>query len=148
VEIAWLAGIIEGEGSFDFQEGGSPKIKVKMTDEDVIKHISSIWKRPYYKEDNSHLINHKDGYHVSILGQAAIEWMFTIYTLMKSRRKAKILEIINKWKVTDTVRSRFKFFCGHEKSKENTYKYGRYTKCRTCSKLQMIDYKRRQRLNG
>lgn len=38
VDIAWVAGILEGEGSFDFRGRikGYPAIRVAMADEDVV----------------------------------------------------------------------------------------------------------------
>ncbi len=34
LDIAWLAGLLEGEGSFWFN--GSPRVKVAMTDQDIM----------------------------------------------------------------------------------------------------------------
>lgn len=43
VEIAWVAGIIEGEGTILVPGGGQyPSVRVAMTDEDVVRRLHSI----------------------------------------------------------------------------------------------------------
>lgn len=36
VEAAWVAGILEGEGTFHLKAGATPVVKCGMTDQDVI----------------------------------------------------------------------------------------------------------------
>lgn len=40
-ERAWVAGLIEGEGSFTFN-GRGPRIAVRMTDEDVVRRLPAL----------------------------------------------------------------------------------------------------------
>jgi hypothetical protein len=40
IDAAWLAGILEGEGSFISK--GRPKIQVAMTDQDIIARLSEL----------------------------------------------------------------------------------------------------------
>jgi len=58
-QIAWIAGLLEGEGSFGIDRRSakryqnskappSPFIKIAMVDEDVIAHLSSLLDKPYY----------------------------------------------------------------------------------------------------
>lgn len=91
VTIAWLAGILEGEGTFGHYS--STRIKVQMGDKDIIERVAKLWgvevktrpdKRP----------KHNVMYEASIYGPAAIEWMKKVYLLMGIRRKAKIMEIL------------------------------------------------------
>lgn len=42
VEVAWLAGLIEGEGSVSLHRGSSATLAVLMTDEDVIRKLRTI----------------------------------------------------------------------------------------------------------
>lgn len=95
-EIYWLAGLYEGEGSFTFQT--TPRMQLKMTDEDIIVKARSLTK-PNAKiliKDYSNK-NHKTSYTFYILGDPAISWMMTIYSLMGRRRKEQIREVINNW---------------------------------------------------
>lgn len=58
-EIAWLAGLFEGEGSFGKNERNksryknstspsAPFMKIVMTDEDIIKRVVKLLDRPYF----------------------------------------------------------------------------------------------------
>lgn len=107
LEIAWLAGLLEGEGCFYYRiravkaaRGGyrykeSCLITVSSTDADVIAQISIMWK------SSIRVIKHspyKDYYTTVINGANAISWMMTIFPLMNRRRKDKIKEIISSWR--------------------------------------------------
>jgi hypothetical protein len=41
-DIAWLAGIIEGEGTFGRKGHPAGQVRVQMTDEDVIDRLHSL----------------------------------------------------------------------------------------------------------
>lgn len=131
LELGWLAGIVEGEGCITYTR--TPVIAVKMTDEDVIKKVAKLFNRPYYERKNKEF-NHRTAYDVSICGTPAIEWLFTLYSLLGSRRKAKILEVINEWKKQELIFfAKDKFGCGDPKTPENTYWNGRLMRCRKCA---------------
>lgn len=130
LDISWLSGLLEGEGCFYY--GDSPSIKVMMTDRDTIEKVAHLLKMPVSEQKK--YSNYKQVYIVSIHGDRAIGWMFTLYSLMGKRRQAKIKEVLDKWK--DKVRKQGNidsFICGHLKSQENTYWSGRYRVCRQCS---------------
>lgn len=124
--IAWLAGILEGEGYFSLSP--SPTITLSMTDEDIVRKVAQIFKRPYNLNPKA---GSKMQYRVNVCGTPAIEWMFTIYSLMGERRKFKITEIINEWK-KQFSRSKYVFPCGHEKNLKNTYYSNRSSYCKQC----------------
>lgn len=42
VDIAWVAGIVEGEGSIVATSGSSSELKVLMTDEDVVRRLHEV----------------------------------------------------------------------------------------------------------
>lgn len=55
LDVAWLAGIIEGEGSLTKNKYNSWQLQITMTDKDVIEKISQLvdqkmWKKKKYKE--------------------------------------------------------------------------------------------------
>jgi len=95
IDIAWLAGLLEGEGSFAFSKG--PAIQVLMTDEDIISKARSLMS-PTAKIGIETRENCKTRYYFSVSGSLAIQWMMTIYPFMGRRRREKIREIILKWK--------------------------------------------------
>jgi hypothetical protein len=92
LEIAWLAGYLEGEGWFGAKVN-SPKIRVQATDLDVIQHAARLLDVPVTRVVDERE-NRKDCYALIIQGQRAAEWMMTLYTLMGERRKAKIRVIL------------------------------------------------------
>lgn len=98
-DIYWLAGLIEGEGSFTFLQNNKnkiPVVSVSMIDEDVIKRVAIIFKTNVtYTVSGGSLM-----YNTRIRGNIAIQWMMTLYSLMGSRRKTKIREIMKFWKAT------------------------------------------------
>lgn len=97
LDIAWVAGILEGEGCFVIVDA-TPRILVEMTDEDIIVRLrniispkSKIGVLPPRRRKN------KPSFILRIHGNLAIQWMLTVYTLMGARRKAKINEILLQW---------------------------------------------------
>lgn len=134
-EIAWLAGILEGEANFT-NTNGSPTIRVEMADEDVIQKIALLFKRPYYIRDRRDA-NWRQYHYVGIYGTPAIEWMYTIFSFMGIRRKHTITLLINSWKAKEIHNSIDFFRCGHPKIASNTYSGGgsksKYTRCRICT---------------
>lgn len=97
-DIAWLAGLLEGEACFGCYKG-CPTIDLQMTDVDIINRVvlltgaklKSPWKpkgKPTYKMV----------YSCGIRGAEAIGWMQTLYVFLGERRQAKIREILEQWK--------------------------------------------------
>lgn len=63
IEIAWLAGLLEGEGSFGIDNRAKKRynnsttpasctLKISMTDEDVIAKVGKMFKRPPFQATN------------------------------------------------------------------------------------------------
>lgn len=91
IEIAWLAGILEGEGCFAINR--TPKITLSMTDADIIQRVASMCHKKVYT-----VPPRKDGwktvYRVEVFGEQAIELMRKILPHMGQRRSKKINEVI------------------------------------------------------
>jgi hypothetical protein len=103
-DIHWLAGLLEGEGCFQYRRYKSkiskqlwyPQIKVEMTDLDPIAKAAKLLGN---KVNRGKLLpSGKRCYLAQVMGRRAIEWMMTLYSLMGERRRAKIKEIITAWK--------------------------------------------------
>jgi hypothetical protein len=102
-DIAWLAGLLEGEGWFGRNHYSTPTIRVSMTDLDVIERAAALFgnavtvlKRP---PDPRHP-NAKQAWSTSIYGHRAVEWMRLLHPHMGSRRSARIEELLNDWDST------------------------------------------------
>lgn len=88
----WLAGILEGEGSFikgPPSKPNSPIISIQMTDEDVIKQVSQMFGRSYYRF-KSKVEKHKATYVTKCTGSKAIALMKELKPLMSIRRQGQI----------------------------------------------------------
>ena len=114
-DIAWLAGFLEGEGSFlvrSDRKPHTPRIAFGTTDQDVGKKAAKLLgvklNGPYIKHQDR-----KPVYEVSVTGFHAASWMMTLYVLMGKRRKAAIKAALKVWRSSPpiyvgTIRRRFK----------------------------------------
>lgn len=99
IDIAWLAGIVEGEGCLALHAGKYPFLKIAMTDKDVIERTGKILKTHVRSYPKSTLKRGKKVPHVTyVSGPTAISWIMTLYPLLGERRKAKAREMIYTWK--------------------------------------------------
>lgn len=95
-DIIWLAGLLEGEGCFTTFDV-TPGIVLQMTDKDIVERVSKVFGTEIRKT-NPRTKNCKFTYIIRVYGGKAIGVMFSIYPFMGKRRKARIKEVINKWK--------------------------------------------------
>src|SRR5258706_7920996 len=109
-DIYWIAGYLEGEGYFGYGKANGHKnksltfkISVGSTDRDVVEKASKILSGVVRLHSNGNGVRdgyaRKQVYDFTIHGSKAIQWMMTLYPLMGARRKSRIREIINIWKV-------------------------------------------------
>jgi hypothetical protein len=104
-EIAWLAGLLEGEGCFSpnhstRKSAPSPQITLVMTDEDIVGRVSKIFNchyRPIKRTAHNMKMGYKQAFRLFIGGAHAIGWMQTIYPFMGERRKEKIRHTLSVW---------------------------------------------------
>ena len=100
-DLGWLAGLIEGEGCFYHNSAIGPRLQVGMTDHDVLLRAARLLgnnvRGPYtYKAHRER--GDKDMFRIDCCGARAIGWMMTLYTYFGKRRRAKIREVIGKWR--------------------------------------------------
>jgi hypothetical protein len=91
-ELHWLAGLLEGEGSFMAGPPSSPRlpvISVNMNDEDVMLRLGRIFGRKIQmiRPRNPRW---QTSYQVRVQGGAAVRWMMLLRPLMGVRRQAQI----------------------------------------------------------
>lgn len=97
VDIAWAAGLIEGEGCFTWHsDGRHPYFLMDMTDKDVLVKFQTIFpdtnlRGPYAHKNKP---QHKPRYRVDAFGPKALHVMQTVYSYMGDRRKAKMDEFL------------------------------------------------------
>ena len=88
----WLAGYLEGEGSFvkgPPSAPNSPRITVQSTDEDVIQMVAALFGRAYFRPRSSQP-HFKQCFATHIKGAAAIDLMILLRPYMGSRRQESI----------------------------------------------------------
>lgn len=104
-QLYWLAGILEGEGSFALIKStngrGSPRtpqIALQMTDKDVVQQAAVLFQTgaQAYKRPRFHW---KPMYATRVHGSIAAGWMMVLYKLMSQRRKEQIRKCLAYWKL-------------------------------------------------
>lgn len=91
-DVLWLAGLLEGEGAFDAHRGRYPRIRLAMTDRDVVGRAASLMDariRLSLREAPA-----QPTWHAEISGGRAASIMRQILPYMGSRRSGKIAEIL------------------------------------------------------
>lgn len=102
-QINYVAGLLEGEGSFIQRESGSSAlITIGMTDLDVIRRLLNIIK-PNATISATDRGEYKTLYSFAVGGTLAIQWMMMLYPLMGDRRKTRIRRILSVWKSSNGV---------------------------------------------
>lgn len=92
-ETVWLAGLLEGDGSFLMSKNGKdcfiPRIKISMLDEDVIEKVASIFGSTVTKSLTPK--GDKVMFTTSIAKASIVEPMLkSLYPFMGKRRKQQI----------------------------------------------------------
>lgn len=90
-DVVWLAGLLEGEGSFDLQRGKYPRVRLSMTDRDVVGRAATLFGSTIRLTLKSH---DKPTWHAERQGAAAVAIMEAILPWMGARRSRKIAEIL------------------------------------------------------
>jgi len=106
--LDWLAGLLEGEGSFCPAPPSSPNrpyIALAMTDEDVVARACRIL------EVNYQLIRtkneaHKDYYLAQLRGERAVDFMRTLCPKMGIRRQGQIMRVVQNYQPHDASHHR------------------------------------------
>lgn len=94
-DLYWLAGLLEGEGSFLKAPPSNPNaisIQLEMTDKDIIEKAASIMKVPFFLPKRRK--NYKQSFRLRIGNARAAEWMKQLKPLMGQRRQKQIEEAL------------------------------------------------------
>lgn len=91
-ETIWLAGLLEGEGSFDAHRGKYPRIRLAMTDRDVVGRAASLMDTKLRL--SLHPAPAQPTWHAEVSGARAAEIMREILPFMGTRRSGKIAAVL------------------------------------------------------
>ena len=89
-EIAWLGGLLEGEGYFTLKKGKYPTIRLGMTAEDTVRRAAAMWDSSVYHYGNMWI--------TQIFASSAISWMLTLYSFLNKNRRSIIVEAVKFWR--------------------------------------------------
>ena len=93
--IAWLAGLLDGEGYFA-SSTGAPRIHLAMTDEDIVQRVAALTGGRIHSSYQKP--NRKRVFRFSANGELAVYWMEAILPFMGERRAARIGELLVAWR--------------------------------------------------
>lgn len=91
-DLLWLAGLLEGEGSFDAHRGKYPRIRLAMTDRDVVGRAASLMGSEFRLA--LHPAPAKATWHTELSGEKAAEIMREILPFMGTRRSQRIADVL------------------------------------------------------
>jgi len=116
-ELAWLAGLLEGEGCFRVREDQRkrvrnylvPRVFMNQTDEDVVRRAAKLAGvgrvyGPYRNGGNGHQSHYKPVWQFMVEGPDALWLMEQLYPYMGQRRQAKIDEILTEFEGSETTK--------------------------------------------
>jgi len=91
-DLHWLAGLLEGEGSFLTGPPSAPRypvVALQMTDEDVVARVAAMFERkPGSWQPRE--ARHQQTHLVRSTGAKAVAWMLALRPLMGQRRRMQI----------------------------------------------------------
>lgn len=96
-DIYWLAGFVEGEGSFSIHKPHSLRITIQTTDEDVMLKAAQLL-NVRLKGPFNYNKGYKPTWRIQFNGSLAAGWMMIFYKLMGTRRKQQIRKCLAFWK--------------------------------------------------
>lgn len=99
-DLIWLAGLLEGEGTFDAQRGKYPRVRVGMVDRDVVGRAATLMgtrvRLSLKKAPNRPM------WHADIQGPKAADLMEALLPYMGARRSATIAAILGDYRLRAT----------------------------------------------
>ncbi len=93
LELAWLAGLLEGEGCFSLHRR-SPEIRLQMTDRDVVERVALLFGGRRVTAGKPRNWGKQTVFTTSTQGDSAVQIMRAIRPHMGERRGARIDELL------------------------------------------------------
>lgn len=130
IDLAWVAGIVEGEGSILITKGGGGiRVQVKMCDEDVVRRLHTITGIGYVNGPypGAHLGDKPYWAWLVSRRQDASGLLMTLYPFFGERRQARAREALQAWKNWPDPLAP----CGTRSAYHRHLRYGEET-CKAC----------------
>lgn len=91
-DLLWLAGLCEGEATFDLHRGKYPRIRIGMTDRDTVGRAATLMGTRVRL--SLHGAPAQATWHTEVSGKRAAEIMVDLLPHMGSRRSGKIATVL------------------------------------------------------
>lgn len=102
-DLLWLAGLLEGEGSFDLHRGAYPRVRLGMTDRDVVGRAATVMGTKV--RTSLRPAPWTATFHTELSGARAAELLDELLPLMGARRSSKIATILGHYRLANSDRS-------------------------------------------
>jgi hypothetical protein len=92
-DLHWLAGLLEGEGSFMVGPPSRPRapiIALAMTDEDVVARAARLLGCKFHRVVDQREPRWRPAFQLRLSGARAVAWMAALQPLLGARRRAQI----------------------------------------------------------
>src|SRR5437870_804366 len=92
-DLRWLAGLLEGEGTFLRPVPSAPRaplIRLAMTDHDVVRRAADVLERSVVSPKSERVQGHRTVFMVTVKGASAIRWMRVLRPYLSTTRQAQI----------------------------------------------------------
>lgn len=86
-DLFWLAGLLEGEGTFHLQRGKYIHMAFSSIDKDVVERVAALWNSGI---GHSFTQANKKIYKTTLTGRRAKPWLELLKPLMGIRRQTQI----------------------------------------------------------
>lgn len=121
IDLAWIAGFLEGEGSFHGNVASSQiTVSAVQVNPEPLKNLQAVLGGTLYQYTN------KAGcvfWRWAIHGSHAIGVAFTVYHWLSRRRRQQVVKMVSHWKACPGRNNSLTTRCplGHEYTRENIY---------------------------
>jgi hypothetical protein len=133
-EIAWLAGIYEGEGSCSITTGRAIRIDITMTDEDIVNRIQLVTGLGSVRTVAQRSENHKQAWCWSVGSKDAVNFLEAVLPWLGERRSRRARDAVTNWKTNRKQSTHLDTMCvkGHyyDRPDNRRTKYGT---CHLCN---------------
>ena len=147
-DIHWIAGFLEGEGSFagyEYPKHCNFRVTAAQKQKWPLEKLNSIISGKIYPMKDH---NKKDGIFVWYTDMnTSAGLMMTIYPLMSPKRKEQIEKALFFWKIRTGTSWKYKTHCnrGHELNPSNVTINQRGTRyCRLCHNIRINSYRQKE----
>jgi len=96
-DLLWLAGLLEGEGTFDAHKRKYPRIRVGMTDRDVVGRAATLMGTRVRLSLKA--FPQKPTWHAEMQGPRAADLMEALLPYMGARRSAAIAQVLGNYRL-------------------------------------------------